>query len=317
MLAAGLALSACGDGGGEPPADSPPELVVHGNFGSGPGSVNSYWLEGADEILVFDTQLRLDLAQAAVEEIVATGKPVTAIVISHYHPDHFGGLQVFLDAFPDAELLMPEAVARQIERDLSGYIERLREINGDDYEMPPEPTRFIEDGEELSVSGVPVVVEIVPRAESSPIAMLAVPGQRALLAADLVANRMHANLVDADLDAWPRALQAMARDYTGYTVYPGHGEPGPIAALVANQSAYLDFVRNLVEHDILGDDVASEAEIAGAIERIGANYAGWDSTTGHPGQLRRNLEALVADLGGHVAGQQAEGEPETEAAATD
>ncbi|RED15210.1 MBL fold metallo-hydrolase [Parasphingopyxis lamellibrachiae] len=310
LIAIALAFAGCdgrgSDAGDEPEANAVAELEIHRPHRPGPGTVNSYWLEGPDEILVFDTQQEIGLAERVVAAIQTTGKPVTAIIVSHYDPGHFGGIQAFTDAFPDAEILMTEGVAEQISRDLSGYIERLREAQGDDYRAPPEPTRLITNREELMVSGVPVVIHIVAGTEADTMAMLAIPSERALLASDLVANRMHPDFADADIDSWPRALDRIAREFTGYTLYPGHGDPGPASLLAANQIAYISFVRSQVERDILSDDLASEAEINAAIEAIRSNYPDWESATGRPAQLRRNLEAIVAQLGGELESEQAE-----------
>lgn len=308
LIAIGLALAGC-DGGDTNGSDGSEagavaDLQIHRPYRPGPGTVNSYWLEGPDEILVFDTQREIDLAERVVTAIEATGKPVTAIVISHYDPGHFGGIRAFSNAFPDAEILMSEGVAEQIERDLSGYTEMLREAQGDDYRAPPEPTRLITNREELIVSGIPVIVHIVEGSEAETLTMLSIPSERALLASDIVANRMHPDFTDANVDSWPRALDRIAREFNGYTLFPGHGDPGPTNLLAANQIAYISFVRGQVERDILSDDVASEAEINAAITAIQSNYPGWESATGRPAQLRRNLEAIVAQLGGELQSEQ-------------
>ncbi len=314
-LAATAACSSSEDEstGAEEPAVA--DIEIHRPFIRGNGSVNSYWLEGPDEIVVFDTQGNIDLARRVVTAILATEKPVTAIFISHYDPGHFGGLQVFTEAFPEAELLMSEEVAEAMERDLMGYAERLREIIGEQYRRPPAPTRIVANREEIDLSGVTLIVHVVDDSEADQIVMLEIPSERAILASDLVANRMHPDLTDADIDSWPRALDRLTRDFSGYTLYPGHGRPGPVNLLAANQIAYLTFVRGLVERDILSDDVASEAEINAAIAQIQSNYAGWDTATGRPAQLRRNLEALVAEMGGELEREERRQEaPEDQAA---
>ena len=314
LIAISLAFAGC-DGGADDAsegADAVAELEIHRPFRGGPGSVNSYWLEGADEILVFDTQRSIALGERVVAAIQETGKPVTAIVISHYDPGHFGGLQAFTEAFPDAELLMTAEVAEQIERDLSGYVERLRESQGDDYQAPPGPSRLIENREELTVSDVPVLVHTLDNTEAESMTLLSIPSQQAVLAVDLVANRMHPDFADADLDRWPLALDRLTRDFSGYTLYPGHGEPGPVSLLAANQKGYLTFVRGLVEREMLADGIASEGEISAAIAAIRSNYPDWESVTGRPAQLRRNLEAIVAQLGGEMEAAVAEEEAEDE-----
>ncbi|MCA1748249.1 MAG: MBL fold metallo-hydrolase [Parasphingopyxis sp.] len=333
-----LALGACG-GDPAPDGDSAeadpapaPTLDIHRSHGAGAGAVNSYWLEGEDAILVFDVQSNPDLAARVVERIEATGKPVETIIVSHYHPDHFGGLRVFLEAFPDAEFATAESIAEQLAEDPLGYVEALAEQAGEDetraedagevetsaeaadeeWEPLPEPDRLLVDNQQLSVSGVPVTVEIIASAESSPILMLAVPGQKLLLASDMVSANVHPNLVDANIDSWPRELERITRDFTGYRLYPGHGEPGPTNLLAANQIAYLTFMRRLVTTEILDDedDRATEGEIRDAITRIERNYPDWGDASGRPGYLRRNLEALVRALGGEV--ERAAGRPPSE-----
>lgn len=314
LMALALVFAGCTGNGSDANDGAETEAIagleIHRPFRSGPGTVNSYWIEGPDEILVFDTQRDITLANRVVAVIEATGKPVTAIIVSHYDPGHFGGLQAFIEAFPDAEFLMTEEVAEQIGRDLSGYGERLREAQGDEYRAPPEPTRLIANREELTVSDVPVIVHAVANTEAETITMLSIPSEQALLASDLVANRMHPDFADADIDSWPRVLDRITRDYNGYTLYPGHGEPGPVNLLAANQIAYISFVRGQVERNILSDDLASEDEINSAIDAIQSNYPGWESATGRPAQLRRNLEAIVAQLGGELESAQEEEEDE-------
>jgi cyclase len=64
------------------------------------------------DVLVFDTQTRLSDARYILGEIRRiTSKPVRYVVNSHGHPDHWSGNQVFVDAFPDADVIATRQTA--------------------------------------------------------------------------------------------------------------------------------------------------------------------------------------------------------------
>src|SRR3954471_14508011 len=72
--------------------------------------VNTHIIETPSELTVIDAQLALPLASEVSALLREIGKPVARIIISHTHPDHFSGLQVLAEAFPDADILALESV---------------------------------------------------------------------------------------------------------------------------------------------------------------------------------------------------------------
>ena len=56
-----------------------------------PGHVHSYLLPGSEGWTLVDTGIGLpDTAERWSAELAALGGPVTAIVVTHFHPDHVG-----------------------------------------------------------------------------------------------------------------------------------------------------------------------------------------------------------------------------------
>ena len=55
---------------------------------------------GKEECIVIDTQWTLSNAHRVLAEILAENKKLKALFVTHAHPDHYFGTEVFTDAFP-------------------------------------------------------------------------------------------------------------------------------------------------------------------------------------------------------------------------
>ncbi|HET7871403.1 MAG TPA: MBL fold metallo-hydrolase [Terriglobales bacterium] len=70
---------------------------------------NSVAIISDEGVLLFDSAATPETAQAVLAEIrKLTAKPVRYLVNSHWHWDHWGGNQVFLEAFPGLEIITHE-----------------------------------------------------------------------------------------------------------------------------------------------------------------------------------------------------------------
>ena len=64
-------------------------------------TVNNYWLIGDDGVVIIDAHWRISEAERALNHLrQTTDKPVTDILLTHGHTDHFGGLPVFIGLRP-------------------------------------------------------------------------------------------------------------------------------------------------------------------------------------------------------------------------
>jgi cyclase len=70
---------------------------------------NSVVIVNQDDVLVFDTFSRPSTARTVLAEIrKITDKPVRYLVNSHHHPDHWSGNEVYVQAFPNLEIIASE-----------------------------------------------------------------------------------------------------------------------------------------------------------------------------------------------------------------
>ena len=73
--------------------DEMPELHIHRHT-TGPGGafVNAYLVESSDGIVAVDGTLTVTDGRALRVRLDALGKPLLAVLVTHAHPDHYGGI---------------------------------------------------------------------------------------------------------------------------------------------------------------------------------------------------------------------------------
>src|SRR5258705_13022642 len=65
---------------------------------------------GKQDAVLIDTFMTIEQSQSLIESIVGSGKNLKYIYITHGHGDHFFGLQLLLDRFPNAKAISTGAI---------------------------------------------------------------------------------------------------------------------------------------------------------------------------------------------------------------
>jgi len=102
------------------PEQTPRLTVLYDNTAAAPG-LQADWgfaclIEGMDKTILFDTGTKPGILQSNVKALGVDLKNVEAIVISHLHGDHTGGLESVLNANPRVTLYMPAALSEMPEK---------------------------------------------------------------------------------------------------------------------------------------------------------------------------------------------------------
>lgn len=153
-----------------------------------------------------------------------TSKPVSHVLVTHYHADHIYGLQVFKDAGAMVvahkaawEYLGSETAQRRLEasrHDLSPYIDESTRLVAAD--------RWIEGDETLVVGGVEFRMSSVGPSHTPEDVVVYVPQERVVFAGDIVFQGRIPFVGQADSRQWIAALDKLLC-LEAAALVPGHG----------------------------------------------------------------------------------------------
>jgi glyoxylase-like metal-dependent hydrolase (beta-lactamase superfamily II) len=183
-------------------------------------------IEGPTAIVIFDAQLLLPYADEVASYVQTVGKPVDRIILSHSHTDHWGGLQVLTERFPDARVFALDGVADQVRARGPARLDRLRRIYGDKAATKVTvPTEIITEGLQR-IDGITYDFKRFVDAESDLQLAALLPEQNVLMAFDLVFSpNEHAFTVVDHFDHWIIILETL-KELQGYdTITIGHDTP--------------------------------------------------------------------------------------------
>jgi glyoxylase-like metal-dependent hydrolase (beta-lactamase superfamily II) len=200
-------------------------------------AVNSHLIAGERDAILVDAQFTLSEAARAVDFVKASGKQLKYILVTHGHPDHFFGLGLFQQAFPDARIVARPEVIDDIRDYGPKAIARWKPVFKDeipDTFVVPQPITT----DRLDLEGNSIRLLAADGGESAHATAVWVPGARALLTGDLAYNRVHLWLTENRPDGWLEILERFEQ-LEPLAVYPGHGPAGD-ARVLADNRAYID-----------------------------------------------------------------------------
>jgi len=202
--------------------------LVHRFRATGAGTpVNAYIVECPSAAVVVDATLTVSDGRALREHVDSLGKPLLGVVVTHAHPDHYGGLVELVRGL-HVPVFATEGVSRVIRRDDPLKEQILRPMFGD--EWAPErtfPDTTVADGEVLSLDGIRLRVTDLGPGESPHDSVWALADEPAtVFSGDVAYDRRHCYLADGFHEAWLANI-ARVRELVppGSTLHPGHGEP--------------------------------------------------------------------------------------------
>jgi glyoxylase-like metal-dependent hydrolase (beta-lactamase superfamily II) len=190
---------------------------------------SSVLIQGERDAVLVDTFLTAAQSQTLLDWVVASGKRLTAIYVTHAHGDHFFGLAPLLERFPEARAVATPAVVRAMQAHLApasvdGFWRRL--FPGEILDRLPAAEPL--PGDALELEGHRLVVVDAGRTDTAVSTCLHVPSIGLLVGGDTVYNGIHPYLGETDPQSrqeWIATLDRLEALGAG-TVIAAHKVPG-------------------------------------------------------------------------------------------
>ncbi len=186
---------------------------------------NAGFVVTAQGVVVIDALGTPALAQRMLDQIRRiTTQPVSHVIVTHYHPDHFYGLQTF-------KAMGARIIAHRAARDYLHSEQAQARLAASRQTMAPwvdNQTRLIDaddwlDAERtLSVGGVLFQIKPMGPAHTPEDLVVYLPEKKLLFAGDLVFGNRVPFVGQSDSGQWAKALDALL-SFDATVIVPGHG----------------------------------------------------------------------------------------------
>jgi glyoxylase-like metal-dependent hydrolase (beta-lactamase superfamily II) len=184
---------------------------------------------GERDAVLVDTFLTVEQSSGLADAIVASGKTLKAIYVTHAHGDHFFGIKVLQDRFPNAKALATPAVVEKMKlqitpEKLNSRWRKLFPNQIPDVISIADPLQ----GDEIDLEGNKLVVVRLGHTDTDDSTCLHVPSIDLVVAGDAVYNGIHPFLSESNRPSrleWIAALDKIDA-LKPIAVVAGHKIPG-------------------------------------------------------------------------------------------
>lgn len=246
------------------------------------GDPNTGIVVGDDGVLIVDAQATPAMAQAVIDRVRSvTDKPITHVLLSHYHAVRVLGAS----AYKDAKAIIASDATRGLivergQQDMESEIGRFPRLFRGKETIPglTWPTLTFDGEISIWLGKREIRIAQPGRGHTAGDTIAYVPDAEVLFSGDLVEYKSACYCGDAHLAEWPRTIRAL-RDYDPKALVPGRGDAlvgrKKVAAAMDGTTDFLQALYGTVKRSVRkGDDLKGAfAAVRKAMDKPFGSYA--------------------------------------------